>query len=88
MQNIRGSELPENLPLLRDTILHVVDIWDCPRMHITVMNEPLTNGHRHMCSGAVGKCADVGLMIREQYGDQLGLNPSTQVMSTPVCVVI
>jgi hypothetical protein len=69
-------------------IVFVVDIWDCSRMHITVMNEASTNGHRHMCFGAVGKCADVGLMIREQYDDQLGPNPSTQVMSTPVCVVI
>jgi hypothetical protein len=58
MQNIRGSELPraENLPLLHDTILDVVEIWDCPRMHITVMNEPSTNGHWHMCFGGVGNC--------------------------------
>lgn len=73
-----------NPPFLRDTILHVMDIWDCAGMHITVMNDVSTNGHRHMCFGAVGKCADVSLMIREQYGDQMGLNPSTQVMPTPV----
>lgn len=66
-------------PVLPDMTLHVVDVRDCARMHIAVMNSGATDGHRHLSFGAVGKMVDLGLLVREQYRGQ-GLKPTTRVM--------
>jgi dihydroflavonol-4-reductase len=66
-------------PVLPDMTLHVVDVRDCARMHIAVMNSGVTDRHRHFSFGAVGKTVDLGLLVREQYKGQ-GLKPTTRVM--------
>lgn len=71
------------MPVLPDMTLHVVDVRDCARMHIAIMANPATDGHRHLSFGAVGKMVDLGLIVRSQYGSQ-GFKPSTFVMPNAI----
>lgn len=66
-------------PVLPDMTLHVVDVRDCARMHIALMADPGTDGHRHLSFGAVGKYADMGRYVKEQYPNS-NLKPTTWVM--------
>lgn len=73
--------------VLPDMTLHVCDVRDCARMHIAVMDNPATNGHRHLAFGAVGKYADMGRYVKEQYPD-MGLKPTTRLVPNPVMWVL
>lgn len=72
---------------LLDMMLHVVDVRDCAHMHIAIMNDPATNGHRHLSFGDVGKYADMGRYVQEQYNGK-GLKPSTFVIPKAVMWVL
>ncbi|KAG0562527.1 hypothetical protein KC19_9G153400 [Ceratodon purpureus] len=74
-------------PVLPDMTLHVVDVRDCARMHITIMNADATDGHRHLSFGAVGKMVDLGLLVREQYQGQ-GLKPTTRLLPKALACVL
>jgi len=67
------------MPLLPDMTSHYVDVRDCARMHIALMNDPRTDGHRHFSFGAKGRMADLAQLIRESYG-HLGFKPSTRLL--------
>lgn len=66
---------------------HVVDVRDCAGMHIAVMDDPSTDGHRHFAFGAVGAVGAVGKMteltdaIRKNYS-RLGFRLKPWVLPT------
>ncbi|CAK9256970.1 unnamed protein product [Sphagnum jensenii] len=66
------------IPLLPNMSLHVVDVRDCARMHIAIMHDRSTDGHRHLSFGASGKFVDLAIAIRTDYADR-GFKPSTSV---------
>jgi dihydroflavonol-4-reductase len=69
------------MPVIPDMVNYVVDVRDCARMHIAVMNDPSTNGHRHFSFSAVCKIADWAQMIRDRY-EKIGLTPKAWVVPT------
>lgn len=50
-------------------------------MHIAVMDQPETAGHRHFSFGMTGRMVEMPRLIREMYGTR-GLRPSTLLMPT------
>ena len=69
------------MPMIPDMGNHVVDVRDCARMHIAVMNNPATDGHRHFSFGATAKLVEVATTIRENYAD-IGFAPKSCVAPT------
>lgn len=67
------------MPMLPDMVLHFVDVRDCARMHIAIMNDPNTNGNRHLSFSAKGSFLDIASAIHDNYSDQ-GFAPSKKVM--------
>jgi nucleoside-diphosphate-sugar epimerase len=65
-------------PVLLDLATHIVDVRDCARMHIAIMNDPSTDGHRHFCFGMVAKMVEMSRIIQRDYA-QIGLKPTTRV---------
>jgi len=74
-------------PVLPDMTLHVVDVRDCARMHIAIMADPGTDGHRHLSFAAVGKYADLGRYVQEQYPNA-NLKTTTRVMPNALMWVL
>jgi dihydroflavonol-4-reductase len=66
------------LPMLPDIVLHFVDVRDCARMHIAIMNDKNTNGNRHLSFSAKGRFVDIATVIRDNYSE-LGFAPSIRV---------
>lgn len=50
---------------LPDMSTHVVDVRDCAAMHTAVMNEAVTDGHRHRPFSLVGKMTDITDIVRQ-----------------------
>ncbi len=67
------------MPLFPDMVNHVVDVRDCAKMHIALMDNTATDGHRHFSFGATGKMVDMARVIRDNYAD-IGLSPKTWVI--------
>ncbi len=53
------------VPLIPDMVNHFVDVRDCAQMHITVMGDPLTDGHRHFSFGMTGTLVELAQVIRD-----------------------
>ncbi len=68
-------------PALPDMVSHFVDVRDCAAMHIAVMGDPATDGHRHFSFGAFGKIAEITDAIRKNYG-HLGFRPKPWILPT------
>ena len=66
---------------------HVVDVRDCAAMHVAVMNNPDTNGHRHFSFGAVDKMIRMARVIDERFG-ALGFKTRSRQVPTPVMWVL
>ncbi|WP_028778657.1 NAD-dependent epimerase/dehydratase family protein [Shimazuella kribbensis] len=66
-------------PMQPDMSADVVDVRDCARMHITIMDKKETNGNRHFSIGARGKFVDLPTAIRHNFS-HLGFAPSSKVM--------
>jgi dihydroflavonol-4-reductase len=66
--------------MIPDMNIQIVDVRDCARMHITIMNDPSTDGHRHLSTGAVGKFIDIATAGRDQYGSR-GFAPAPRLLS-------
>jgi nucleoside-diphosphate-sugar epimerase len=61
--------------MIPDMNIQIVDVRDCARMHITIMNDPSTDGHRHLSIGAVGKFIDIATMLLEISMVLVGSHP-------------
>jgi nucleoside-diphosphate-sugar epimerase len=68
-----------HMPLIPDLVTHIVDVRDCARMQIAMMNNESTSGHRHFSFGARGSMVELARVIRDNYAD-IGIAPSTRVM--------
>ncbi|MBW7454759.1 NAD-dependent epimerase/dehydratase family protein [Paenibacillus sepulcri] len=66
------------MPMIPDMTVYYVDVRDCARMHIAIMNDPKTNGHRHLSMAARGKYFDLAELIRDNYS-QLGYKVTSRV---------
>lgn len=66
------------LPMLPDMVLHFVDVRDCARMHIAIMDNPNTSGNRHLSFSGRGSFLDIATVISDNYSD-LGFAPSLKV---------
>lgn len=60
--------------MVPDMSSYFVDVRDCASMHIAIMNDPSTDGHRHLCYSVRGRTVDVALIIRDHYA-RLGIAP-------------
>lgn len=69
------------LPALPDMVNHVIDVRDCAAMHIALMDNPATDGHRHFAFAITGKMTDMTDVIRKNYG-HLGFKPKPWVLPT------
>jgi len=69
------------IPAVPDMVNYAVDVRDCAAMHIAVMDDPGTNGHRHFSFGAVSKMARIAQVIRERYAGK-GFAPRARVIPT------
>jgi nucleoside-diphosphate-sugar epimerase len=69
------------IPAVPDMLTHVVDVRDCAAMHIAVMANPATNGHRHFSFGTEGKMARIAEVIAERFATQ-GYAPRARVIPT------
>jgi nucleoside-diphosphate-sugar epimerase len=67
------------MPLIPNMVNHIVDVRDCARMHVAVMNDPATNGHRHFSFGVTAKLVDMARVVRDNYAG-IGFAPQTRVM--------
>lgn len=65
--------------MLPDMSTYFVDVRDCATMHITLMNDPATNGHRHLCYSVGERYVDLATTIRDNYTAQ-GFSPSTRTV--------
>ena len=72
------------MPMLPDMNMAVVDVRDCARMHIAIMQDRSADGKRHLSFGASGKFVDLARAVRDGYSDR-GFNPSTRI--APQCVL-
>lgn len=63
------------LPMLPDLPGHEVDVRDCARMHVALMDEQASNGRRHFCFGMTGGMDEIARVIRENYA-KIGLSPN------------
>jgi nucleoside-diphosphate-sugar epimerase len=75
------------VPFIPDLVTHLVDVRDCARMHIAVMNNDRANGHRHFSFATTGKLVEVAQAIRESYAD-IGIAPGTRVMPPALAWVL
>jgi dihydroflavonol-4-reductase len=66
------------MPLIPDMVTHIVDVRDCARMHVALMNDPSANGHRHFSFGLTAKMVEIARMIRDNYAD-IGFVPRALV---------
>ncbi|HEY0713394.1 MAG TPA: NAD-dependent epimerase/dehydratase family protein [Polyangia bacterium] len=66
--------------ILPDLESRVVDVRDCARMHVAVMNDPSSNGHRHLCFAAQARMSDFAGFIRGEYAE-LGFSPEPCILS-------
>jgi len=71
------------LPAFPDMVNHMVDVRDCALMHIAVMQNPETDGHRHFSFGITSKMDRMAKSIRRQY-EHLGYKPRSPVIPTSV----
>ncbi len=67
--------------LMIDMNLRMVDVRDCARMHVALMNSPEADFRRHLCFGTTGKMVDLAKVVREEFG-HLGFKPSMRLMPT------
>ena len=74
-------------PFSFDMVSHSVDVRDVALMHIAVMEDPSTNGHRHFCFGITAEMVETPRTIRRLYRDS-GLNPSIFVIPTWILGVL
>ncbi len=65
-------------PMLLDMVTHIVDVRDCARMHIAVMDDPSTDGHRHFSFAMTARMIEMSRIIRDSYAG-IGLRPTTCV---------
>lgn len=65
--------------LLPDMSTYFVDVRDCAAMHIAIMNDPATNGHRHLCYSVGERYVDLAVAIRDNYATR-GFSPSTRTV--------
>lgn len=65
-------------PALLDMVTHIVDVRDCARMHIAVMDDPATDGHRHFCFAMTATMLEMSRIIRDNYAS-IGLKPTMRV---------
>lgn len=80
LQTIRDM-IDRKPPFALDMMGHSVDVRDCAAMHVALMDNPATAGHRHFCFGMVGKMVETPRIIRNLYSSR-GLKPGTLVMPT------
>jgi nucleoside-diphosphate-sugar epimerase len=69
------------IPAVPDMLTHVVDVRDCAAMHIALMANPATNGHRHFSFGTEGKMVRIPEVIAARYAAQ-GYSPRARVIPT------
>jgi dihydroflavonol-4-reductase len=69
------------IPAVPDMLTHVVDVRDCAGMHIALMANPATNGHRHFSFSTEGKMVRMAEVIAARYAKQ-GYAPRTRVIPT------
>lgn len=69
------------IPGVPDMVSYTVDVRDCAAMHIEVMGDPKTNGHRHFSFGTVSKMARIAHVIRDRYAGK-GFAPRARVIPT------
>lgn len=60
-----------------DMSVPFVDVRDCASMHIAMMNDPGTDGHRHLCFSRNGRYVDLPIAIRNNY-TALGFSPGAR----------
>ena len=75
------------MPIFPDLVAHMVDVRDCAAMHLAVMNQPATDGHRHFCFALTAPMADWATRIRTLYSKQ-GFAPKTRVLPTSLAWVL
>ncbi|GHO50653.1 NAD-dependent epimerase/dehydratase family protein [Ktedonospora formicarum] len=63
--------------MVPDMSNYFVDVRDCGSMHITLMNDPSTDWHRHLCYSVRGRTVDLALTIRNHYA-RLGFAPKVR----------
>ena len=71
-------QLLPGTPFLLDMVIHLVDVRDWARMHIAVMNDASTNGHRHLSFGMEATMKEQSRTMKEELSS-LGLRPTMRV---------
>lgn len=56
---------------------YFVDVRDCAAMHIAIMHDPSTDGHRHLCYAVRGRTVDLATIVRDNY-TVLGFSPAAR----------
>ncbi len=64
-------------PMSPDMSNYFVDVRDCAAMHIAIMNDQSTDGHRHLCYSVKGRTVDLATTIRDNYASR-GFSPGTR----------
>jgi dihydroflavonol-4-reductase len=77
MQTVKDT-MEGRTPFLLDMVGHVVDVRDCARMHIAVMNDPTTNGRRHLSFAMVATMKEQATVLQQDLL-ALGLKPTQRV---------
>jgi len=67
------------MPVVPDMVSYYVDVRDCARMHIAIMNDPKTDGHRHLSYNMKCQLIDLSRIIRDNYS-HLGFSPKQRVL--------
>jgi nucleoside-diphosphate-sugar epimerase len=80
LETIKGL-IERRPPFSLDMEGHSVDVRDCAAMHVAVMDDPATAGHRHFCFAVTAPMVEMARTIRDLYGDR-GLRPSMFVVPT------
>ncbi|MBV9192483.1 MAG: NAD-dependent epimerase/dehydratase family protein [Betaproteobacteria bacterium] len=82
-----GDIAQGKMPLMVDMTMRVVDVRDCARMHIAVMADPSTNGHRHLSMGTTATFASLASSISKDFG-HLGFKPPVRIMPSPIARIL
>lgn len=69
LETVRGVATGA-VPMLPDMVNRIVDVRDCARMHIALMNDASTNGHRHFSFAIVGRMSDLAEGMKRSYPGQ------------------
>ncbi len=77
LESIKGVA-DGGVPVLPDIVNRVVDVRDCARMHIALMSNPATNGHRHFSFGIETSQKTMLDAMRKHYG-HLGYGKKTRI---------